>query len=165
MSDPVESKQQQIVEYINSVLILMVKTDGYWNNLGEDQVTDDMLGIEQIDEAQMPFVIIDPGAAKEDTIGSDKSYWEMSLILLGFTITNESDRTQRDIRRFASDVLKRVRIKADGTLSPDLNCNVNSAKIMSIRTDGGLIGHPDIGVFEIEMELKYSLPYGSQGKV
>jgi len=158
--DTVESVREQILAQLETLAAEITHANGYWNELTAEQITRKWIGLEQIESAQTPFLLIISGIdgpSRPVMEHGDES--DLQVFLIGFVTSEDPDKLDREAERFLKDVRKMILQKGtDLTLGLSSVCDV---KIVSGRADGGVVGFENWAVVELELTVVHRYAHSS----
>jgi len=154
---PNTPKRETILQYVITLMKTITKP-AYYNNIGDDQVTRTIHTLEDIESAEMPMILVTPGDETAQVEGGkfiDKRRYLFEMFVLGFIHSDDPRDAGRDLENFIWDV--RSVLQND----PGLGSNAIDSEIVQIRSDIGVVGYPQYGVFVLEMVAQYDSPHSS----
>jgi hypothetical protein len=86
---------------------------------------------------------------------NDKEGRTWQLFLIGFMKSDDPTSEETDLERFIRDVEKKI------LTDRGLGSNVIDAEITSVRSDLGLVGYPQFGIFVMELTVHYDKTYAN----
>lgn len=158
MPEPNEARANQVLDNLVLVLGQIRKADGYWYDVGANQVTTELKTPDEIAAADMPFLEVIPGDSNQETIELPNRDEETFEILIDGVVEQGDARLRdRDRERAIRDVKKKIqedthRGELEGSPGVPL---ARWTAIRRVERWDGSGAYESLAVFRITIEVRF----------
>lgn len=149
---PNESKRKRIVDDMISALRAITAAGGYWHDVARRQVADYLVPLDQIPSAELPKLVVLPGAetrtrAAHASAPRDRSTFKVHV--LGYVKSTDRSYLRRDLERLLQDARRAL------LQDPQRSGLALWTVLDSIESDEGELAWWGFGAFEMELTIVF----------
>ena len=144
-----DSKRELILAYLKTAFQGISKDGGYWFDIEPDSVMRRLESLERVTDAMLPVVCIQAGPEGTLDHSSAKANMQFNILIVGYTKADDAEMVDTEIERLIRDVKKAFYADIG------LGSNSHSSRIVDPRSDIGVIGMPEYGLFAMEIQTTY----------